>query len=194
MSLGSAPSLGFEPADGSTPGLGFTPGVPMEGTFSEATSTSDRLTVIINKPEGQTLGLDLVPSGGSVVIKAIKPDGAVIEHNAKNPANKVEAKDILKSINGSGPTLDDIVAAVKKASGSLKLELERPKRSPLAAQPKNGFAPGEVPPPLVQLSQRWRDDVTSSDARRDDFFNALQGVLLRYPIVASELAKRTGLQ
>ena len=194
MSLGSAPGLGFEPADGSTPGLGFTPGVPMEGTFSEATSTSDRLTVIINKPEGQTLGLDLVPSGGSVVIKAIKPDGAVIEHNAKNPANKVEAKDILKSINGSGPTLDDIVAAVKKASGSLKLELERPKRSPLAAQPKNGFAPGEVPPPLVQLSQRWRDDVTSSDARRDDFFNALQGVLLRYPIVASELAKRTGLQ
>ena len=133
MSLGSAPGLGFEPADGSTPGLGFTPGVPMEGTFSEATSTSDRLTVIINKPEGQTLGLDLVPSGGSVVIKAIKPDGAVIEHNAKNPANKVEAKDILKSINGSGPTLDDIVAAVKKASGSLKLELERPKRSPLAA-------------------------------------------------------------
>ena len=194
MSLGSAPGLGFEPADGSTPGLGFTPGVPMEGTFSEATSTSDRLTVIINKPEGQTLGLDLVPSGGSVVIKAIKQDGAVIEHNAKNPANKVEAKDILKSINGSGPTLDDIVAAVKKASGSLKLELERPKRSPLAAQPKNGFAPGEVPPLLVQLLQRWRDDVTSSDARRDDFFNALQGVLLRYPIVASELAKRTGLQ
>ena len=125
MSLGSAPGLGFEPADGSTPGLGFTPGVPMEGTFSEATSTSDRLTVIINKPEGQTLGLDLVPSGESVVINEIKPDGAVIEHNAENPAKKVEAFDILKSINGSGPTMDDIIAAVKNAGGSLKLELER---------------------------------------------------------------------
>ena len=88
-------------------------------------AAGDRFTVIINRAEGQTLGLDLAASGESVVINEIKPDGAVIEHNAENPAKKVEAFDILKSINGSGPTMDDIIAAVKNAGGSLKLELER---------------------------------------------------------------------
>ena len=118
MSLGSAPGLGFEPADGSTPGLGFTPGVPMEGTFSEATSTSDRLTVIINKPEGQTLGLDLVPSGESVVINEIEPDGAVSAHNAANPAAPVKLRDVLRSVNGSGPTMAEINAAITAAGRS----------------------------------------------------------------------------
>merc|ERR1712078_105068 len=92
-------------------------------------AAGDRFTVVINKAEGQTLGVGLHDSGESVAINEIKPDGAVLAHNAANPATKVEISDILKSINGSGSTMADIMAAVKNAGGSLKLELERPKRS-----------------------------------------------------------------
>ena len=81
--------------------------------------------MVITKAEGQALGLGLTVVGESVVINEFKPNGAVLAHNAANPATKLEVYDILKSVNGSGPTMDDIIAAVKNAGGSLKLELER---------------------------------------------------------------------
>ena len=118
-------------------------------------AAGDRFTVIINRAEGQTLGLDLVPSGESVVINEIKPDGAVIEHNAENPAKKVEAFDILKSINGSGPTMDDISAAVKNAGGSLTLEVERPKRSQPAAAAPPVVAPARLRSSTSDLRGWW---------------------------------------
>ena len=53
-----------------------------------------------------------------VAITEIEPDGAVSAHNAANPAAPVKLRDVLRSVNGSGPTLAEINAAVEAAGRS----------------------------------------------------------------------------
>ena len=63
------------------------------------------------------LGLHFDELDESVAINEIEPDGAVSAHNAANPAAPVKLRDVLRSVNGSGPTLAEINAAVEAADG-----------------------------------------------------------------------------
>ena len=67
----------------------------------------------------QRLGLGLhYEFNEYVAITEIEPDGAVSAHNAANPAAPVKLRDVLRSVNGSGPTLAEINAAVEAAGRS----------------------------------------------------------------------------
>ena len=104
--------------------------------------------MVIERAEGQTLGLGLHQIGESVAINEIKPDGAVKAHNAANPSAPVALHDVLRSINGSGSTMGDIIAAVKAAGGSptLTLELERRPMALVPPVPPPGAPPPDFPP------------------------------------------------
>ena len=64
---------------------------------------------------GLGLGLHFDELDESVAINQIAPNGAVSAHNAANPAAPVKLRDVLRSVNGSGPTLAEINAAVEAA-------------------------------------------------------------------------------
>ena len=49
-----------------------------------------------------------------------------------------------------------------------------------------------VSPLLAQRLQSWRKDVRLSDEKRDEFFDALQAVLVRNPAVSVELDRKLG--
>ena len=53
--------------------------------------------MVIERAEGQTLGLGLHQIDESVAINEIKPDGAVKAHNAANPSAPVALHDVLRS-------------------------------------------------------------------------------------------------
>jgi hypothetical protein len=86
-----------------------------------------KFTVVLEKKEGQKLGFGLTRIGETVTVNEIKEDGAIVAYNSENPTKKVQLEDIINSINGSKSSLEDIKTVVQKSSGTLTMEMERPK-------------------------------------------------------------------
>ena len=88
----------------------------------------EKFTVtLVKTSDGQKLGFGLKTIGETVVIEDIKSEGAIVTYNSDNPTKKVQLDDIINSVNGSSSKMEDIQAAAKKASGTIILEIERPK-------------------------------------------------------------------
>jgi hypothetical protein len=84
-------------------------------------------TVTLHKEDGQKLGFGLTRIGQTVTINEIKSEGAIVKYNNENPTKKVQLEDIINSVNGSSSSLDDIKTVVAKSSGTITMEMERPK-------------------------------------------------------------------
>jgi hypothetical protein len=87
----------------------------------------EKFTVTLDKGDGQKLGFGLTRIGETVTVNEIKAEGAIVKYNDDNPTKKVQLEDIINSINGSSSKLDDIKSVVASASGSITMEMERPK-------------------------------------------------------------------
>ena len=94
---------------------------PLKVNFSGTDPTAEGFEFDEVRPlsKWQRLGLGLHDEFNEyVAITEIEPDGAVSAHNAANPAAPVKLRDVLRSVNGSGPTLAEINAAVEAAGRS----------------------------------------------------------------------------
>ena len=93
---------------------------PLKVTISDTDPTGKGYGWAEVRPlsKGQRLGLGLHEEFESVAINEIEPDGAVSAHNAANPAAPVKLRDVLRSVNGSGPTMAEINAAITAAGRS----------------------------------------------------------------------------
>ena len=101
-------------------GVGFVTQLePLKVTLSDTDPTGKGREWDEVLPLSKGLGLSLHHDFNDyVAINEIEPDGAVSAHNAANPAAPVKLRDVLRSVNGSGPTLAEINAAVEAAGRS----------------------------------------------------------------------------
>ena len=95
--------------------------------WPEPTPRATRFTVTLHKEDGQKLGFGVRRMGQAAYINEIKTEGAIVKYNNENPTKKVQLEDIINSVNGSSSKYDDIIKAVRKSSGTITLEMERPK-------------------------------------------------------------------
>lgn len=78
--------------------------------------------VMVYKPEGNSLGLVLVPlDNGLLFIDAVSAGGCIDNWNKKNPDRKVRSLDQIVEVNNVRGSALDLVEAMKKESYDLEL-------------------------------------------------------------------------
>eukprot|EP00441_Pelagodinium_beii_P027923 CAMPEP_0197657938 /NCGR_PEP_ID=MMETSP1338-20131121/44934_1 /TAXON_ID=43686 ORGANISM="Pelagodinium beii, Strain RCC1491" /NCGR_SAMPLE_ID=MMETSP1338 /ASSEMBLY_ACC=CAM_ASM_000754 /LENGTH=318 /DNA_ID=CAMNT_0043234419 /DNA_START=36 /DNA_END=992 /DNA_ORIENTATION=+ len=110
---------------------GISPTYCITGScFTKGGGKKDKRVVKIEKPSDMRLGIEISmdsssKKGDAQFIVESLVDGAVLLHNSKLPegsADRIVAGDVISKVDGSKKNLD---AALKKASGTVELEIRR---------------------------------------------------------------------